>query len=316
MKRVTLTIVALVALAVATSQAVAQPRPGADRRPPERGNPMLIVFDADHDGTLSADEITGAAAKLKGFDKNNDGGLSDEELQSALPFGRGPGGFRRRPPSGPGGPGAVSESDLQKQTLAQDDAEQRILDTLQEMFAGERFRNVSVTDGRLLRLFAEAVDAKRIVEIGTSTGESAVWLALAVQSTGGHICTHEIDEGRAEIAKRNFNQAGVDQQITLILGDAHETVKRYSDPGDPLFVDRDRQQSIDILFLDADKQGYIDYMEKLMPLIRPGGLIIAHNMNTRQADAQFVKAITENPQLETLILLKEGTGVGVTLKKR
>ena len=53
-----------------------------------------------------------------------------------------------------------------------------------------------------------------------------------------------------------------------------------------------------------------------MPLLPPGGLIIAHNMNTRQADLRFVKAITENPQLETLILLKEGTGVGVTLKKR
>ena len=51
-------------------------------------------------------------------------------------------------------------------------------------------------------------------------------------------------------------------------------------------------------------------------LLRPGGLVIAHNMNTRQADPDYVKAITENPDLETLILLKEGTGVGVTLKKR
>ena len=54
----------------------------------------------------------------------------------------------------------------------------------------------------------------------------------------------------------------------------------------------------------------------LLPLLRPGGLVIAHNMNTRQADPIYVKAITENPDLETLILLKEGTGVGVTLKKR
>ena len=99
-----------------------------------------------------------------------------------------------------------------------------------------------------------------------------------------------------------FKKAGVDDLITLVLGDAHEAVKRYDEP-------------IDILFLDADKEGYIDYLEKLLPLIRPGGLVIAHNMNTRQPDLRYVKAITENPELETLILLKEGTGVSVTLKK-
>ncbi len=54
----------------------------------------------------------------------------------------------------------------------------------------------------------------------------------------------------------------------------------------------------------------------LVPRIRPGGLIIAHNMNTRQADPQYLEAITKNPEFETLILLRDGTGVAVTLKKR
>ena len=71
-----------------------------------------------------------------------------------------------------------------------------------------------------------------------------------------------------------------------------------------------------MVFLDADKEGYIDYLNKLLPLVKPGGLVIAHNMNPGQADPAFVKAITENPELETLILLREGTGVSVTLKKR
>jgi caffeoyl-CoA O-methyltransferase len=71
-----------------------------------------------------------------------------------------------------------------------------------------------------------------------------------------------------------------------------------------------------VLFLDADKEGYIDYLEKLLPLVRPGGLIIAHNMNARMADPNYVKAVTTNPDLETLILLKEGAGIGVTMKKR
>jgi predicted O-methyltransferase YrrM len=73
---------------------------------------------------------------------------------------------------------------------------------------------------------------------------------------------------------------------------------------------------IDILFLDADKQGYIDYMNKLLPLVRPGGLIIAHNMRYPNPDPDYLKTITTGPRLDTSFLLMERAGVGVTLKKR
>jgi len=322
-RRAVYTIAAIATVAIITSITSAQrpggpPRGGAGQPKPGRFNPLIRLFDADEDGTLSADEIAGASAKLKSFDKNKDGKVNDEELRGALPFGRGP--FGGRPPSGRAGSGRgakpVSASDLEKEALAQDDVEKKILAALEQMREGPRFANVSHTDGRLLRLLAEAVDAKCVVEIGTSTGESATWLAMAVHSTDGHVFTHEIDEGRAKVAKENFEKASVEDLITIVMGDAHETVKGYTDPNSPLFIDKEKGECIDILFLDADKEGYIDYLDKLMPLLPPGGLIIAHNMNTRQADLRFVKAITENPQLETLILLKEGTGVGVTLKKR
>ena len=73
---------------------------------------------------------------------------------------------------------------------------------------------------------------------------------------------------------------------------------------------------IDLLFLDADKEGYVDYLEKLLPKIRPGGLIVAHNMNQRQADARYVKAIATDPNLETIYLHMDRAGVAVTMKKR
>jgi caffeoyl-CoA O-methyltransferase len=209
-----------------------------------------------------------------------------------------PGGTGRR-----GGEGRAGESEFDVPPVAKNDTEKKILTTLEEMRQGPRFANVSPTDGRLLRMLTESVNAKTVVEIGTSTGESGVWFALALRSTGGHLYTHDIDKGRADIAQENFKKAGVDDLITIILGDAHETVKQYKDP-------------IDLLFLDADKEGYIDYLEKLLPLVRPGGLIVAHNMNTRMADPNYVKAITTNPDLETLVLLREGQGVSVTLKKR
>lgn len=303
MKRVACAILTFALLAAINSPAHAQ-RPGPQNRGGDRSNPLIRLFDTDQDGVLSSEEIAAAGKKLQEFDKSGDGKLTGTELREAMPFGRGPGG----PPMGPGGPrrggvAAGSEAALQKEPLAKDDQEEQILKAMAAMRDGPRYRNVSPDDGRLLRMLVESMDAKQVVEIGTSTGESATWIALGLRKTGGHVYTHEIDESRAKIAQENFKKAGVDKIVTLVLGDAHETVKQYKDP-------------IDILFLDADKEGYIDYLEKLVPLLRPGGLVIAHNMNTRQADPNYVKAITENPNLETLILLKEGTGVGVTLKKR
>ncbi len=202
-----------------------------------------------------------------------------------------------------GGGGGVDPSAFDAPPLSKDDPEKRILATMEQMRKGPRFRNVSTADGRLLRLLAETTGAKRVVEIGTSTGESGVWFALALRSTGGHLFTHEIDPGRAKIAEENFKKAGVEDLVTIILGDAHETVKQHKEP-------------IDIIFLDADKEGYIDYLNKLVPLLRPGGLVIAHNMSPRMAHKPYVDAITKDPKFETCFLLMEGAGVGVTMKKR
>jgi predicted O-methyltransferase YrrM len=219
----------------------------------------------------------------------------------------------RRGPRDRSGPNAAQ---LLKPPVPKDDEEKGILDAIAEMREGPRFANVSDPDGRLLRLLAESTGAKRVVEIGTSTGESATWLAMALRKTGGHVYTHEIDDGRAKVAQANFEKAGVEKLITIVMGDAHETVKRYKDSKDELFIDQEKGEGIDILFLDADKQGYIDYLEKLVPLVCPGGLIIAHNMRYPNPDPDYIKEITTNPQFETLFLLMEGAGVGVTMKKR
>lgn len=192
---------------------------------------------------------------------------------------------------------------LEKPPLPANDAEKRVLAVLDEVDRNEREMGVSPVDGRLLRQLTEAVGAKRVVELGTSTGYSGLWFALALRTTGGHLYTHEIDAPRAKIASDNFKEAGVEDLITIIEGDGHETVSQHTEP-------------IDILFLDADKQGYIDYLNKLLPLVRPGGLILAHNMRMPPPDPRYIEAITTNPALETTFMLMDGAGVGVTLKKR
>lgn len=187
--------------------------------------------------------------------------------------------------------------------LAKDDREKRALAVLDEMTQGRWYLNVTTREGRLLRQLTEAVGAKRVVEIGTSSGYSTIWLALALRSTGGRLFTHEIDPEKIEIASANFKKAGVDDLITIIEGDAHETVKQHKEP-------------IDVVFFDADKKGYIDYLEKLLPLVRPGGLILGHDMKRPRPEPRYIEAITKNPDLDTSFVMMESFGISLTLKKR
>jgi len=211
------------------------------------------------------------------------------ESLTAQPPGRGFGGRRG---------GGFSPAQDQP-PLPANEEEKKILSVLDEMDQnqGRAMMNVPREDGRLLRLLTESINAKNVVEIGTSNGYSGIWFCLALRTTGGKLTTHDIDEGRASLARENFKRAGVDKLITLVMGDAHETVKNIKEP-------------IDVLFIDADKEGYTDYLEKLLPLVRPGGLILSHNIESTGRD--FVDAITKNPSLETV----QAQGVTVTLKKR
>ncbi|MHC4517091.1 MAG: O-methyltransferase [Planctomycetota bacterium] len=200
---------------------------------------------------------------------------------------------------GRGRAGVEGDAQLEKPPVPRDDNEKKVLDILADIRARQSYRNVPPEDGRLLRILAESMGAKHVVEIGTSTGYSGIWFGLALQKTGGRLTTYEIDAGRAATARANFERAGMADIITLVEGDAHEKVTALKGP-------------IDILFLDADKQGYIDYMNKLLPLVRPGGLVVAHNITPGMADPAYMEAITTDPDLETIVR----TGVSLTIKKR
>jgi caffeoyl-CoA O-methyltransferase len=181
---------------------------------------------------------------------------------------------------------------------AHSDAEKQVLAVLNEMRAtGGTYLSVSEEKGRVLRLLTEAAGAKHVVEIGTSTGYSGLWFCLALQATGGHLTTFEIDRGRAAHARINFKTAGVDRLATVVEGDAHQKLAEVTEP-------------IDVAFIDADKSGYPDYLRQLLPRVRPGGLIIADNLNM---SSEYRSAVMNNPALETVVW---GRDLGVTLKKR
>lgn len=212
-------------------------------------------------------------------------------------------GTGRRPRGGPDS--GNNEALLSSQTVPKNEREKKILAVLDDMAQRQSRGSMSVPacDGRLLRIFAESTGAKHVVELGTSIGYSGLWFCLGMENTGGKLTTFEIDEGRAATARENFKRAEVEGRVKLVLGDAHEKVSAVEGP-------------VDIVFLDADKEGYLDYLEKLLPKLRPGGLVIAHNMSERQADPKYVKAITTNPDLETLFVSAGASGISVSLKKR
>jgi predicted O-methyltransferase YrrM len=186
-------------------------------------------------------------------------------------------------------------------TLAKGEEQKRILETIEYVRGQDRtWASVPAADGRMLRILTEAANAQHVVEIGTSTGYSGLWICLALSATGGRLTTFEYDAGRAKMARGHFEKAGVTGMVEIVEGDAHATVKQLKGP-------------IDVVFIDADKEGYLDYLNQLLPLVRPGGLILAHNIEM-SGTASYNRAVTTNPDLETTYYL-QGNGLSISLKK-
>lgn len=200
----------------------------------------------------------------------------------------------------------VSRQFLPLHPTPRDAAEEKIIAVMEDMHANQSrgMGNVLPEDGRLMRMLTEALGAKRVVELGTANGYSTMWFCLALRSTGGTITTHELDPKRIALAKENFSRAGVTDLITLVEGDAHETTQKLTGP-------------IDVVLLDAEKEGFVDYLEKLLPLVRTGGLIIGHD-SSGQAHMmhEYFQKLAENKDLETVFVDASRWGMCITRKMR
>ena len=170
--------------------------------------------------------------------------------------------------------------------------------------------------GALLRVLATAVGATRILEIGTAIGYSGIWLAGALPAHG-MLLTMEKDHKRAEQARENFVRAHLADRVNVIVGDAQRLLAKVSGP-------------FDLIFQDGDKQHYAPMLDRLVDLLRPGGLLVTDNVlwdgevvpgfvkrakrdvKDTRAIAEYNERLNRHPRLMTAIVpLRDGIALSV-----
>jgi predicted O-methyltransferase YrrM len=167
-----------------------------------------------------------------------------------------------------------------------------------------RDANVGEADGRVLYDLVLGNGYTRALEIGTSTGHSAIWIAWALSKTGGKLITIEIHEGRYREALENFEEAGLSEFIDARLADAHKLVPELEGP-------------FDFVFVDADKGWYANYFRAALPKLELDGCFTAHNVSARRMRgmSEFLDELENTPNLETEIVHASRSGISVSYKR-
>ena len=168
--------------------------------------------------------------------------------------------------------------------------------------------------GQLLRMISQISGAKRILELGTFTGFSAICLASGM-GEGGHLDTLELNDELEDLILEGFERAGLQDVIQLHIGDCKETLKALR---------ADMKELYDIVYMDANKREYCEYYDLVFDMVRPGGLILADNViwdgkvcqDPLPQDKQtlsivkFNDMVSADPRVESVILpLRDGINV-------
>lgn len=155
----------------------------------------------------------------------------------------------------------------------------------------DEFWNVSRQSGNFINMLIKLMNAKNVLEIGTSNGYSGLWIADALKSTGGHLTTIEFWEKRQCLARENFANCGLSDIITCKIGSAYDVVKD------------EINEQFDLVFIDANKQEYVKYFEVVHPLVKKGGVILADNITSHAKKVQpFVEMISNHSDYQVQIL--------------
>jgi predicted O-methyltransferase YrrM len=163
--------------------------------------------------------------------------------------------------------------------------------------------NVPYQDGKVLHDLIVRNHYTRALEIGTSSGHSAIWIAWALSKTGGKLITIEIDAKLRQKALQNFREAGVEDFVDVRRADAHQAVKELEGP-------------FDFVFMDADKEWYTQYFQDLDPKLVKGGCFTAHNAsNAFPGIKEYLDYVRSRPDYQTTIDRSSNSGISISYKK-
>jgi predicted O-methyltransferase YrrM len=165
---------------------------------------------------------------------------------------------------------------------------------------------VSAQQGKFLCLLASAIQARRILEVGTLGGFSTIWLARGA-GPQGRVVTLEYEPKHAEVARANLQRAGVADRVEVVVGAALDTLPTLT--GAPF----------DLVFIDADKENYAAYLQWAVRLARPGSVIVLDNVIREgrildpdsgdarvRATRQTLQLMGEHPRLDTAVIQTVG----------
>ena len=164
-----------------------------------------------------------------------------------------------------------------------------LLVALEEEARKEGIPIVGPVVGELLFILARATTAKHILELGTATGYSAIYLAQACDAFEGRVVTLEIDGGMARRAQANLEKAGLEHRVEILVGDAFEEMTKMQGP-------------FDFAFLDIDKESYAGALSHCERLLKPGGFLVADNVAFQGAD-EFNRAVSAHSHWRAVHLL-------------
>ncbi len=173
---------------------------------------------------------------------------------------------------------------------------------------GHTFWNVPPETGKFLNILTGAVNARKVLEVGTSNGYSGLWFAEALSHTGGKLYTVESHRERFELARQHFGEAGVTEWVQQVPGHAPEVFAQQEFSG--IFL----ADSFDLIFLDATKMEYASYVEAVLPLLKKGGVLLADNVISHAGElGDFLAKVQEKKELSA-VTLPLGSGVLMALR--
>lgn len=167
--------------------------------------------------------------------------------------------------------------------------------------------NTTPGDANFLRIMIQSAGLKRGVEVGSASGFGAIHMGIAFEQTGGHLYTIDISESMVRQCRENIAKVGLEDSVTVILGDALEVLPNL-------------EGKFDFVFLDAVKSDYFAYFKAIQPKLVPGAVIVADNVIiSKDQMRDFLEAMENDPDYLMQIIMcseEKGDGMAVILKTR